>query len=389
MFDMNHKFFMPVRLHFGRGCLDELGEIELPGKKALIVITNESWIIDQGHLARISALLKKAGAESVVFNKVHPNPSKDQVAEGAALCNQEHCDMVVAFGGGSSIDTAKSIAVLAANGGDFWDYVDTGSGKGLSISKKPLPIIAIPTSAGTGSEADPWVVVTKEETNEKLGFGSPSMFAYAAFIDAEVMVSVPPRLTAFQGFDALFHAMEGYIANVATPISDLFALKSMSLIGKSIIKAVSDGKDIDAREDIALASTCSGIVEAISDCTGNHSIAQTMGAYHDIPHGAALLATSIEYFKSFEKIIPQKYSEMASAFSGGKYCQPEDMVRLLEEYEKTCGVYGIKLSEYGFTREELPIICDSAFDMQYFMIAHEPKPLTREEMLHILEVSYR
>lgn len=386
---MNHKFYMPVQLHFGRGCLDELGKTALPGKKALIVITDESWITSQGYLSRIQALLKMAGAEYAVFNKVKPNPTKTIVAEGAEFCRKEQCDMVVAFGGGSSIDTAKSIAVLAVNGGDFWDYVDTGSGKGLSISNDPLPIIAIPTSAGTGSEADPWVVVTKEETNEKLGFGSPKMFAYAAFIDAEVMTSVPPKLTAFQGFDALFHAMEGYIADVATPISDIYALKSISLIGKSIIKAVRNGNDIDAREDIALASTCSGVVEAISDCTGNHSISQTMGAYHDIPHGAALLATSIEYFKAFEQIIPKRYAEMASAFSGGRYNQPEDMVRLLIEYEKACGVYGVKLSDYGFTREELPVICDSAFDMQYFMIAHEPKPLTRKEMLEILEKSYR
>lgn len=386
---MNHKFFMPVDLHFGPGCLDELGDMELPGKKAMVVVTDESWIVESGYIERIQNLLKKAGAESVVFNGVKPNPTKETVAMGAEMCNQEKCDLLVAFGGGSSIDTAKSIAVLAANGGDFWDYVDTGSGKGKEISIKPYPIIAIPTSAGTGSEADPWVVVTKEETNEKLGFGAPEMFARAAFIDAEIMSSVPPKLTVFQGFDALFHAMEGYIADVATPISDIFALKSISLIGKSIIKAAKDGKDLQAREDMALASTCSGIVEAVSDCTGNHSLSQTMGAFHDIPHGAALLATSIEYFKFFEDLIPERYAEMAEAFSGGKYKDAKDMVRLLKEYEEACQVAEIKLSDYGFTEEELPRIVDSAFDMQYFMIDHEPKPLTREEMLHILKVSYR
>ena len=115
---MNHKFYMPVQLHFGRGCIEELGKITLPGKRALIVITDESWITEQGHLARIQALLKKAGADNAVFNQVKPNPTKTIVAEGAEMCRREQCDMVVAFGGGSSIDTAKSIAVLAVNGGD-------------------------------------------------------------------------------------------------------------------------------------------------------------------------------------------------------------------------------------------------------------------------------
>lgn len=387
---MNHKFYMPVKLHFGRGCLDQLGDLELPGKKALIVITNESWIIDGGHLDRIKRLLAKGGAESEVYNGAVPNPTKTCVQEGAEYCREKGCDMVVAFGGGSSIDTAKSIAVLATNGGDFWDYVDTGSGKGMPIANQPLPIIAIPTSAGTGSEADPWVVVTKEDTKEKLGFGNPKMFAYAAFIDAEVMSSVPPRLTAFQGFDTLFHAMEGYIAvEVCTPISDVLCLESIRLIGKSLLTAVKDGKNLDAREDVALACTIAGIVESTSDCTGNHSIAQTMAAYHDIPHGAALLSTSIEYFKQFVEYAPERYAAMAKAFSNGKCDKPEDMVRLLEEAEEACGVANVKLSDYGFKREELKEIADSAYDLQYFMIGHEPKPMTREEVLGVLERSYK
>lgn len=386
---MKHQFYMPVRLHFGPGCISELGDEVLPGRKALIVITNENWIVEQGHLDRIKLLLKRAGAENAVYNGVHPNPTVSSVEEGARLCTVEGCDMVVAFGGGSSIDTAKSIAVLAVNGGEFWDYVDTGSGRGVPIRKSPLPIIAIPTSAGTGSEADPWVVVTCEGTKEKLGFGSPKMFPWAAYIDAEVMRSVPPELTAFQGFDAMFHAIEGYIANVSTPLSDIFALKSLSLLGKSLVRAVKDGDDICAREDVALASTCSGVVEAVSDCTGNHSISQTMGAYHDIPHGAALLSISELYYAAFEDIIPDRYAQMASALSGGVCNEPGDLVRIMVEMQKECGVHDVALSNYGFTREELPVIVDSAYDLQYFMIEHEPKPLTREEMLDILKKSFK
>lgn len=298
--------------------------------------------------------------------------------------------MVLGFGGGSSIDTAKSIALLSTNDGDFWDYVATGSGKGCKIRNKPLPVIAVPTTAGTGTEADPWVVITKEETNEKLGFGAPEMFAAFAFVDAELMLSVPQKLTAFQGFDALFHAMEGYIATVATPISDIFALKSISLLGKYLVEVCRDGQNIEAREAVAMASSLSGIVESLSNCTSNHSIAQAMGAYHDdLPHGAALLMIANEYFKSFETVIPERYADIARALSGDQKAEAEDLVKILYKMEKECGVENLRMSEYGIEREELEIICKNAVEYQGELFEIEPKPLSRERVMEILESSYQ
>ncbi len=387
---MNHEFYIPTKIFFGRGCLDKLGEIKLPGKKAMIITTSDQWIVEAGHLRRLEGLLKKGGAESVFYNGVHPNPGKKQVEEAAKICREEGCDMVLGFGGGSSIDTAKSIALLAVNEGDFWDYVATGSGKGLKIKNRPLPIIAVPTTAGTGTEADPWVVITKEETNEKLGFGAPELFAAYAFVDAELMLSVPQKLTAFQGFDALFHAMEGYIATVATPISDIFALKSISLLGKYLVEVCKNGKNIEAREAVAMASSLSGIVESLSNCTSNHSIAQAMGAYHDnLPHGAALLMIANEYFKSFETVIPERYADMAKALSGNQEAAAEDLVPILYELEKECGVERLCMSEYGITREELEKICTNAVEYQGELFEIEPQPLSKERVMEILENSYR
>ncbi len=387
---MNHEFYIPTKIFFGRGCLDKLGEVKLPGKKAMIVTTPDKWIEEAGHLDRLKNLLKKNGAESILYNGVHPNPGKRQVEEAAKICREEGCDMVLGFGGGSSIDTAKSIALLSTNDGDFWDYVATGSGKGYEIKNQPLPVIAVPTTAGTGTEADPWVVITKEETNEKLGFGAPEMFAAYAFVDAELMLSVPQKLTAFQGFDALFHAMEGYIATVATPISDIFALKSISLLGQYLIEVCRDGQNIEAREAVAMASSLSGIVESLSNCTSNHSIAQAMGAYHDnLPHGAALLMIANEYFKSFETVIPERYADIAKALSGNKEAGAEDLVKILYEMEKECGVESLRMSEYGITKEELEIICRNAVEYQGELFEIEPQPLSRERVMEILERSYR
>ncbi len=387
---MNHEFYIPTKIFFGRGCLDKLGEVKLLGKKVMIVTTADKWIVEGGHLARLKALLRKNGAESILYNKVHPNPGKIQVEEAAKICKKEGCDMVLGFGGGSSIDTAKSIALLATNDGDFWDYVATGSGKGCKIKNQPLPVIAVPTTAGTGTEADPWVVITKEETNEKLGFGAPEMFAAFAFVDAELMLSVPQKLTAFQGFDALFHAMEGYIATVATPISDIFALKSISLLGQYLVEVCKDGQNIEAREAVAMASSLSGIVESLSNCTSNHSIAQAMGAYHDnLPHGAALLMIANEYFKSFEAVIPDRYADIARALSGDQKAEAKDLVKILYEMEKECGVENLRMSEYGITREELEIICKNAVEYQGELFEIEPRPLSRERVMEILESSYQ
>lgn len=387
---MNHTFYIPTKVHFGPGCLHQLAEVNLPGKKALIVTTDDPWIVELGYLEKLSALLKQAGAESVVFDGVRPNPTKAQVEAGTVVCMREKCDMVVGFGGGSSIDTAKSIAVMAVNDGDFWDYVATGSGKGRPIPHRPLPVIAIPSTAGTGTEVNPWVVITKTETKEKLGFGVEELFPAVAFVDAEVMASVPPQLTAFQGFDALFHAMEGYIATVATPVSDIFALRSMALIGESLVDAVHNGNDFAAREQVALASTLAGFVESLSNCTSNHSIAQAMGAYHDnLPHGAALLMIAKEYFRSFEQIIPQRYGEMAAALSGGKYSAPEDVVKILSALAEDCGVDGLSMSDYGITKDELPLICENALTYAGELFEIEPNPLEEKRVMEILEKSYR
>ena len=311
---MSFNYYIPTKILFGAGKLNELSKEALPGRKALIVISAGKSIKENGYLDRLVNILRSKEVEYTVFDKILPNPVKRHVAEGAQLARQEGCDFVIGFGGGSSIDSAKSIAVMATNPGDYWDYVGGGSGKGLPLQNKPLPVVAITTTAGTGTEADPWTVITKEDTNEKIGYGNEYTFPVLSVVDPELMLTVPADLTAYQGFDALFHSTEGYIANIATPVSDAFALKSIELIAKYLPIAVKDGKNLEARSNVALANTLSGLVESTSSCTSEHSMEHALSAYHPkLPHGAGLIMLSEAYYSFFAAKVPERFAEMAKA----------------------------------------------------------------------------
>ena len=204
-----------------------------------------------GHLDRLRSYLKANGSESVVFDKILPNPVVAHVMEAAEQVKANGCDYIIGFGGGSAIDSAKSIAMMATNPGHYWDYINGGSGKAQPVKHAPLPIVAITTTAGTGTEIDPFTVQTNGD--EKIGFGIPGTFPAIAIVDPELMVTVPKHLTAFQGFDAFFHAAEGYISKAANPLSDTLALKVVALIGESLAEAVKDGDNLEARSKVALA----------------------------------------------------------------------------------------------------------------------------------------
>ena len=386
----NFSFYIPTRLFFGKGELGRIATEKLPGKKALIVTSSGTSMKKYGYLDRLTALLKENKTDYVIFDKILPNPIKSHVMEGAALAKSEDCDFVIGLGGGSSIDASKAIAVMATNEGDYWDYISGGSGKGMPVPNDPLPIIAITTTAGTGTEADPFTVTTKEETGEKIGFGYDKTFPVFSIIDPDLMMSVPPKLTAYQGFDALFHATEGYIASVANPISDLFALKSIELIGKYLARAVKDGSDVEARSYVALANTLSGMVESTSGCTSEHSIEHAMSGYHpDLPHGAGLIMVSVAYNTLFADKVPDRFIAMAKALGKEDAKDPMDFVEMLKKLQKDCGVDELKMSEYGIKKEELPQMAKHAKDTMGGLFEVDRYQLSMDEVVSILEKSYR
>jgi alcohol dehydrogenase len=349
-----------------------------------------------GYLDRVVNLLRQNGAESVVFDKIQPNPVKTHVMEGAAIAKQNKCDFVVGLGGGSSIDSAKSIAVMAKNPGDYWDYVGGGSGKAQPVTNGALPVVAITTTAGTGTEADPWTVITKEETNEKIGFGNEDTFPALSIVDPDLMMSVPPTLTAYQGFDAFFHAAEGYIASCATPVSDLFALKSIELIARWLPTAVKDGSNKEARTNMALANTFSGIVESTSSCTSEHSLEHAMSANHpELAHGAGLIMVSTAYFEFFLGKIPAElFENMAEAMGEDIESMPPDkrpeaFITALKKMISACNLDELKMSDFGIKKEECSNLARNARETMGGLFEFDRYKLSLEETVTIFERAYR
>ncbi|MEE1490857.1 MAG: iron-containing alcohol dehydrogenase [Massilioclostridium sp.] len=387
---MAYSYYMPTRIFFGEGELNRLGTEKLPGSKALIVLSAGNSMKRFGYLDRVKALLEQNNTGYVVFDKILPNPIKKHVMEGAALARAEGCDFVLGLGGGSSIDSAKTIAIMAANEGNLWDYITGGSGKGKPIPNPALPIVAVTTTAGTGTESDPWAVVTKEETGEKIGIGIDATFPALSIVDPELMVSVPPMLTAYQGFDALFHSTEGYIANIANPISDMYALKAIELVGKYLPRAVKNGEDQKARAMVALANTLSGFVESTSSCTSEHGIEHALSGYHpDLPHGAGLIMISLAYYKAFVDVSADRYITMARALGRTDVTKPEDFLDALAQLQVDCGVDGLKLSDYQIDNKNFVKYAEHAMDIMPGLFAVDPRPLQVEEVVSILRESYR
>lgn len=380
---------IPTKLIFGAGELKNLSKQQLPGKKALIVISAGSSMKKYGYLDTLKEQLAIAGVECEVFDKILPNPIKSHVAQGARLCQDAHCDFVVGLGGGSSIDSAKAIALVAAMGGDLWHYVHGGHGAGKPM-EKALPIVAIPTTAGTGTEVDPWGVITDEENNEKIGFGGTCLFPTLAIVDPELMVSVPPRLTAYQGFDAFFHAVEGYVGKAHTPLSDLFALEAVRLLAKYLPMAVADGRDMKARSKVAWASTLAGMVEATSGCTGEHALEHAMSAFYPkLPHGAGLIAISQAYHKAFKNDCMKRYMKMAEKMTMQKSARPSDFLDALALMQRECGVDNMKLSEWGITPADFERFALNATATGGMMLDLDPRFLNKEEIVEIYQKSFK
>ena len=390
---MSFQMYVPTRILFGEGQLEGLHKQKLPGKKAMIVISNGKSTKRNGALEKTEKELKLAGAETVLFDKIMPNPLKQTIMEGAAFAKENHCDFIVALGGGSVMDASKAIAAMAANDGDLWDYISGGTGKGLPLVQEPLPVIAITTTAGTGSEVDQWGVVSNEETDEKIGFGGyDSLFPQIAIVDPQLMKSVPAEFTAYQGFDALFHSVECYISAAANLMSDMYALTAIENIGAYLAGAVKDGSDMEAREHVAFANTLSGVVMTISSCTSEHSMEHAMSAYHhDLPHGAGLIMISKAYFTHFieNHACDERFIRMAQALGKTDAKEPMDFIAALVELQEQCGVADLKMSDYGIKPDEFMTLAQNARATMGGLFFCDRVLLSDEECAAIFEKAYR
>ena len=336
--------------------------------------------------------LAQAGVTTSVFDKIQPNPLKETVMEGAAFVKAQGADFIVALGGGSVIDSAKAIAVMAANPGDLWDYIASGTGKGQPIKNKPLPIVAISTTAGTGSEADAGCVITNPETNEKVGLKTPDLFPILCIEDPELMKSVPAHYTAYQGFDALSHSLEGYISKFANLMSDMYAITAIENVARYLARAVKDGNDIEARTHVAFGNILSGTVMCVGTTSSQHSLEHALSAYHpNLPHGAGLIMLSRAYFGNViaNHACDERFIRMAKAMGMENADKPEDFLTVLQKLLEDCGVANLKMSDYGITPDEFPKMTDNAMGPMGGLFACDRVALTKEDIIGIYQKSYK
>lgn len=382
-------FDMPTRVLFGPGQLQELHNEVLPGKKALIATSNGTSTKKYGYLDQLEHELDQADVSYELFDQVRPNPTSDNVMDGAAKARAAGCDFVIALGGGSVMDCSKCIALMMANEGSIWDYSLSVDGGKKSPANDAVPIVAITTSAGTGSEVDMASVITNEVTQEKTGIFFPSMFPTLSVVDANLMMSVPPKFTAYQGMDAFFHASESVINKNEHPLGEMFALKAIEYIAQYLPRAYADGTDKEARAYVALANTYAGYYML---CTSQHTMEHVMGGYHDdLIHGAGLIMISHAYFDFFaeRKAAEEPMMKMARAMGVENPTSGKDFIQALDDLIAKVGCSDLRMSDAGITKEELKKYPQRVHEVLGGDITADPLPLSDEDYLAIYEASYR
>ena len=384
-------FHVPTKVLFGAGVLKKLHEEKLPGKKALVVISNGKSTRTNGSLAALEAELDAAGVAHVLFDKIQANPLEPTVQEGVEFGRAEGVDFVIGLGGGSVMDAAKAIAaMIPQQGGRVWDYMATGTSEHRPFNAPLLPFVAITTSAGTGSEVDAGSVITSPVTHEKGAFFSqcPAL----AVVDPALMVTVPPKFTAYQGFDALFHNTEGYISKFGNEMGAMVELEAIRLLGKWLPVAVADGKNLEARTKVAFANTLGGYSMDVSTCTSEHAIEHALsGEHQDLPHGAGLVMISLAYYKTFidRGDCPEKFVEMARALGKADATKPADFLDALAALQTACGVDALKMSDWGIREEELPGMAPLARRAVGMLFSCDPSELSDDDVLAILRASWK
>lgn len=390
---MQFTLFSPTKLLFGAGKLAALGEETLPGRKALLLLSSGKSARMSGALDIVAAQMEKAGVTSVPCAIIHENPTKDLVMKAAAAARENGCDFILAVGGGAVLDSAVAVAAMATNPGDLWDYVVGGTGKAQPLSCDPLPIVTVTLTAGTGSELNNWGVISRLDTHEKIGFGGdPRLIPKIAVVDPELMRTVPPKYTAYQGFDALFHHTEVMMSNGVNLLSEALALSAIENIAGYLPRAVADGNDLEARTRVAYGSTLAGITMQLTSTTAQHSMEHAMSAYHpNLPHGAGLIMISLAFAAYFieHHACDGQFIKMARVMGLPEADRPEDFLTALANLQKACGVDDLKMSDYGIRPDEMMTLAVNARETMGGLFLANPCPLSDEDCAGIFTKAYR
>lgn len=352
-------FMTPISL-LGSGCLPEILKYITPMKFRKAFIVSDKFLVDSGLILKLTDILKRSGIFYIIYDNVSPNPTVEQVEYGLKLYRDNGCDFLLSFGGGSPHDCAKAIGLLATNGGKIQNYV------GLNKSGRPAaPLIAINTTAGTGSELTRFCVITDTAQQRKLTITDWHVTPIIAVNDAELMLEMPPGLTAATGIDALTHAIEAYVSTNATPVTDCKALKAIELISLHLPTAVSDGKNRVAREMMVYAEYLAGIAFNNASLGYVHALAHQLGGRYNLPHGLAngMLLPFVTAFNL--SAATEKYAEIALAMGLKLPDRKLESVSpiLLDALKKLLTKVGIPNGLHavtGFCQDDIPLLAANA-----------------------------
>ncbi len=377
-------FEAPTRLTFGPGAVGRLPEA-VAGMGARALVVSDPGIAQAGILDRVLSLLKDAGVAAEVFAQVEANPSVETVHAAADVFRRARAAFVVAVGGGSAMDVGKMVAVLAAHGGAVHDYEGIGKVPGPTA-----PVVAVPTTAGTGSEVTTFAVITDRQRRIKMTVGSPHLVPPVALGDPELTLTMPPSLTAATGMDALTHAVECYINTAYNPIAKTLALEAMRLIGRALRAAYANGSNLQARTTMLLASTMAALAFTRTRLGNVHAMSHPLGAHYDVPHGVAN-AILLPYVMAWNMLAcydtyPQVAQALGERVEGlGPRQAAEAAVEAVRRLARDVGIPE-RLRDVGVAREGIPRMAEDAMKSGNVLV--NPRVTTYQDIVALYEAAY-
>ena len=381
---MRFEFATATRIIFGRAALADIATVAAEFGRRPLVVTGR----DPSRAQRLIDLLSSTQLAATTF-AIPGEPTTDDITRGVAHARAAGCDFVIGFGGGSALDSAKAIAALLTNDRDLFDYLEV-IGRAQPLAQPAAPCIAIPTTAGTGSEVTRNAVLSSPAHRVKVSLRSPHMLPRVALIDPELTYDLPPALTATTGLDALTQLIEPYVSSRANPLTDSVCLEGIRRAARSLRRAVENGRDVVAREDMALASLFGGLALANAGLGAVHGFAGPIGGMFPAPHGAVCAALLPHVMETNLRALRTRassdaslgrYKEIAHVLTGQTDATADDSVTWIREL-----VFALQipsLATYGLTRAEIPAIVEASAKAS--SMKANPLPLTTDELTAILE----
>ena len=383
------KYFQPTEIRFGRGRVMEIGRVVARFGKRCLIVTGPMFPKIESGFEMISNSLAKINLEIAHFDKVVPNPTTDIITEGSQAARTFGADVVLGLGGGSSMDSAKAIAVEATHEGTSWDYLYF---RDSQPTEKTLPIVAIPTTSGTGSHVTQVAVVTNPEKKNKSAIYHPIVFPKVSVVDPELMLTVPEHITASTGFDVFAHAFESFINLNGSAYTDLMALEAVRLVAENLPAVVSDGHDMEARTRMAWADTLAGLCIANSGVTLPHGIGMAIsGIYPHVMHGEALAVVYPAIMRFSHRHAPQKFAAVGRLFDDRLSRMDvnraaEQFCDVLEDFLERIGL-SVCFEDLDIPERELRSLAEASLVLPDYK--NHPKVATLDEVFALLKQSCR